>query len=61
MIETIRKLCKENKISVSRLEKELNFGNGTISKWDKSIPSVLAIKEIADYFGVSMETIIEGE
>lgn len=39
MLDKIKALCKEKKTSISKLEKQLGFGNGVIGRWDKSVPS----------------------
>ncbi|MBS4931779.1 MAG: helix-turn-helix transcriptional regulator [Clostridiales bacterium] len=61
MIEKINKLCKENGISISQLERELGFGKGTISKWKSSSPSLDKAIAIADYFNVDMDYLIGRE
>lgn len=48
--EKIQFLCKENKISVRQLERELQFGNNTIGKWKTSKPSIDKLQLVADYF-----------
>ncbi len=53
-------LCKKNSISISRLEKEVNLGNGTIGRWRESSPNIESLKAVADYFGVSVDTLISG-
>lgn len=53
--ETITKLCKERKISVNQLEKELHFSTSAISRWDKVMPRIDNVKKVADYFGVSID------
>lgn len=58
-IEIIRRLCKENKISISKLETELGYSNGSIAK--TSNMSADRLKQIADYFDVTMEYLITGE
>ncbi len=35
LVEYIRKLCKSRGTSLTKLEEELNFANGTIGKWGK--------------------------
>lgn len=54
MTEKIKELCKNNGISVFRLEKELGIGNGTIGKWGKNgrAPNYAHLKKVADYFRV---------
>ena len=58
MFERIAELCKERGISISRLERELGFGNATIRKWHESSPSVDKVKKVADYFGVTIESLV---
>lgn len=58
LIENIRSLCKKNKVSISKLENDLFFSPGLISRWNKSSPSLDKIADIADYFGVSIDELI---
>ena len=44
MYEIIKKLCESNSISIFSLERKLGFGNGAISKWDNSSPTVAIMK-----------------
>ncbi len=59
--DIIKALCKKKGISVSFLEKELKFSNASISKWKKSAPGSESIKRVADYFGVTVDYLINGE
>ncbi len=54
----IAALCKERGISISKLEKEVSIGNGTIGRWDTSSPTVENLKKVAGYFGVSMDELL---
>lgn len=55
-------LCNERKVRIGTLERETGMSNGTIRQWsDDSQPSVKTISKIADYFGVSVESILVGE
>ena len=56
--EKIRLLAKEKKISIAELERTLNFGNSTIRKWEHQSPSVDRLQKVADYFNVSISTLI---
>lgn len=58
LVKTIRTLCKDNNISVSQLESDLNFGAGLISRWTKSSPSLDKIIDIADYFNISIDEVV---
>lgn len=59
--ERIQALCKSKNISMNQLETELNFGKGYISKLGKSTPNITKIKQIADYFGVTVDYLMTGK
>lgn len=59
--EIIKELCKKNGISVNKLETELGFGTGYISKLDKSTPNTKKMKLIADRFNVSVDYLMTGK
>lgn len=58
LVEKIKKLCKEKKTSIPRLEKELGFGNGAIYNWDTNAPSVDKVQKVADYFGITIDSLV---
>lgn len=58
--ERIEKLRKQHKISQGNLEKELGFSNGSISKWRQSTPTFERLQKLADYFGVSVDYLMNG-
>ena len=58
--DIIKELCAKNKISVNKLETDLGFGTGYVSKLDKSTPNTAKIQKIADYFGVSIDFLLTG-
>lgn len=57
--QNIAALCKEKNISIARLERETGIGNGTIGRWGKTSPSVDNVKKVADFFGVTVDSLIE--
>ncbi len=61
VFERIENLRKERKISQGKLEKELGFSNGSISKWKTSTPNPDRLQKLATYFGVSIEYLMTGE
>lgn len=61
VFERIEKLRKSTGISQGKLEKELGFSNGSISKWKNSTPKSDRLQKIADYFGVSVEYLMTGK
>lgn len=58
LLQKVRYLCEQRKTNVSTLEKELGFGNGTIRKWAKAYPSADKLKKIANYFGVTVDYLL---
>ena len=59
ILEKIQKLCEVKGIAIAKLEKEAKIGNGTISRLDNSSPTVANLKKVADYFGVTIEELLE--
>lgn len=58
IFESIRKMCQKMGISISKLERETGLGNGTICRWKQSDPTVSKLKRVADYLGVSLDSIL---
>ena len=61
LYERITMLMKKEKLSHAALEEKLGFSNGSISKWKKSSPTPERLKKVADYFGVSVDYLMNGE
>ena len=52
----IKDLCKLHKITIRKLEEDLNFGHSTINKWkDNVTPSIDKVIKVAEYFNVSLD------
>lgn len=58
ILERITELCRKNRITVAKLERETGISNGAISRWAKSSPTVGNLRKVADYFGVSVDYLI---
>ena len=56
--DTLKKICIEHNTSVSKLEKDLGFSNGSLSK---GIPRADRLLKISQHFNLPMETFISGE
>ena len=59
LLGRIKFLCKEKNIPLYKLEDDLGFARGYISKIDKSSPTVKNAKKIAEYFGITVSDLIE--
>ena len=60
-IERVRALLKERKIPVSRLEKDLGFGNGYLSSLKQGVLPTQRLYAVADYLGVTPHYLLTGE
>lgn len=54
-LEIIRELCKKNHISLTKLEEDLGFSNGSISKSTVQYMRSDRLMAISKYFNVTME------
>lgn len=53
-------LIKEKRLSQGKVEKELGFSNGSISKWKKYNPNAEKVQLLARYFGVTVDYLMTG-
>lgn len=58
LYEIVQKLCDQENIKISFLEKKLLFGNGTIKKWKNTFPSGDRLLKVAQYFNVSVDYLL---
>lgn len=61
MLENIKRLCRERGISLAELEQACGLGTRSTYKWGESAPSVERVKRVADYFGVTVDELLQGE
>ena len=61
LYEQIRDIAKSKGYSINRLEKELGFARSSINKFNKNIPSVDKLQQIADFLGVTLDFLMTGE
>ena len=58
IVNSIKNLCKEHNITVTKLEETLGMSQGLIGRWNKSDPSLSKIIDIADYFKISLDEVV---
>ena len=58
ILDRIRSLANERKVTLAELERNLDFRNGSLRKWDTSTPSGDKIEKVADYFNVSVDYLL---
>ena len=59
-VERVRKICKERKIPISKLEKELGFSNGYIGQLKKGGFPADRLDKIANYLGLTTDYLLNG-
>ncbi|SNL76098.1 helix-turn-helix domain-containing protein [Streptococcus pneumoniae] len=57
--DKIKEIASEKGISIYRIEKDLDLGNGAISKGNNSPPSATTLNSIANYLNVRLEQLLE--
>lgn len=61
ILDIIKKLCEDKGITVSQLERDLEFSRGSLYKINTSEPSAKKLQKIADYFNVSTDYLLGKE
>lgn len=60
-VERVKNLCKERKIPISKLEKDLGFSNGYIGQLRKGVFPSDRLILIANYLNISPDYLMTGE
>lgn len=58
LYDQIKIVCKNNGISINRLEQELGFPRSSISKFNTNKPSINKLQKIADHLGVTLDSLM---
>lgn len=61
LVDTIKSLCKKQGKTFAEIEENCGLGERSIYKWDINIPSVDRVKKVAEYLGVTVEVLLDGE
>ena len=59
-VERVKALCKERKIPISKLEKDLGFANGYIGQLRKGVLPADRLLQVAEYLDFSTEFLMTG-
>lgn len=60
-VERVKTICKERKIPISKVERDLGYANGYIGQLKKGIFPADRLQDIAEYLGVSSEYLLNGD
>lgn len=61
LIEKVKALCEMHGETLASLERKMDFGNGTLRKWDTTTPSGDRLLKVANYFNVSVDYLLGRE
>ena len=60
-VERVKTICKDRKIPISKLERDLGYSNGYIGQLRKGTFPNDRLKEIAEYLEVSIDYLVTGK
>ncbi|MEL7657648.1 MAG: helix-turn-helix transcriptional regulator [Bacillota bacterium] len=60
-VERAKSICRERKIPISKLEKDLGYANGYIGQLRKGVFPDDRLVEIAEYLAISVDYLLTGE
>ncbi|WP_421432284.1 helix-turn-helix domain-containing protein [Streptococcus suis] len=61
LYDKIKEVAQTRNVSIYRIERDLEFGNGSLRKWNDSTPSVTSLKKVANYLDVTLDELLEEE
>ena len=59
MVNTIKELAKRKKTNIAQLERSLGLSQGSIRNWDEKPPSYDKVEKVANYFGITIDELID--
>lgn len=61
MFEKIKELAEKKKISLTELSLKMGWASKAIYNWRNTNPSIDKVKKVADYLGVTVDYLLEGD
>lgn len=58
--DNVSRIAKSKGYSISKLEKECDWKNSTISKWNNTKPGVFDLMKVAKILNVTLDELVEG-
>lgn len=59
LYEKIKLLAKNKEVSIAQVERDCGLSSASISKWTTSIPNAKKLNSVANYFGVTIQHLLE--
>lgn len=57
----IAEMARDRGLSLAKVERDIDLGNGTIGKWRTMSPKVETVAKVAEYFGVTIDELVKGD
>lgn len=61
ILERVKDLCYKQGMTVAELERKADLGNGSVRRWDTSIPAADKLQRAAITLGTSMDYLLTGK
>ena len=59
LLQNIKTLCKQRKMTMKDLELQLEYPLASIRKWEQSKPSIEKVSQVANFFNVSIDSLLD--
>lgn len=59
LYNAIKEVAKGKGVSIYKIEHDLNFSNGSICKWNETIPNANRLQKVANYLGVTISFLLD--
>lgn len=60
LTEKVKALCKERGTTIYALENSTEISSGSVVKWDTCAPTIRSVQIVADFFGLTLNDLMEG-
>lgn len=60
LTEKISNICRERNTTIYALEKATKLSSGSVVKWDTCAPTIRSVQIVADFFGLTLNDLMEG-
>lgn len=57
----VAEMASERGVSLAKVERDVDLGNGTIGKWRTMSPKLETVAKVAEYFGVTIDELVRAE
>lgn len=61
ILERVKDLCSNQGMSIAELERKADLGNGSVRRWDTSIPAADKLQRAAKTLGTTMDYLLTGK